>query len=94
MAERAGAERNVRRLAKARGTALRIGAIDSAAVGLPPSLLGEFKERHPDIETRLIECASARQLQHLLSGRLDPAFLRPPVRESGHASLRGGWRRR
>jgi DNA-binding transcriptional LysR family regulator len=62
---------------------LRIGAIDSAAVGLLPALLGEFKEHHPDVETRLIECTSARQLQLLLAGRLDLGFVRPPVRESG-----------
>jgi DNA-binding transcriptional LysR family regulator len=79
----AEAELNVRRLSKSKGAALRIGAIDSAAVGLLPTLLGEFKEHHPEIETRLIECTSARQLQHLLAGRLDLGFVRPPVRERG-----------
>ena len=78
----AAAELNVRQLSKAKGTALRIGAIDSAAVGLLPALLGEFKDRHPEIETQLVECTSAQQLQLLLSGRLDIAFVRPPVRES------------
>jgi DNA-binding transcriptional LysR family regulator len=78
----ATAERSVRQLAKAKGNALRIGAIDSAAAGLLPSLLGEFRGRHPDIETQLVECTSAQQLQKLLSGRLDIAFVRPPVRES------------
>ena len=78
----AAAELNVRQLSKAKGTALRIGAIDSAAVGLLPTLLGEFKDLHPDIETQLVECTSAQQLQLLLSGRLDLAFVRPPVRES------------
>jgi DNA-binding transcriptional LysR family regulator len=79
----AAAELNIRRHSKAKDTALRIGAIDSAAVGLLPALLGEFKELHPEIETRLVECTSAQQLQLLLSGRLDLAFVRPPVRESG-----------
>jgi DNA-binding transcriptional LysR family regulator len=79
----AAAELKVRLLSKAKETALRIGAIDSAAVGLLPTLLGEFKELHPEIETRLVECTSAQQLQMLLSGRLDLAFVRPPVRESG-----------
>ncbi|HEY1941373.1 MAG TPA: LysR family transcriptional regulator [Roseiarcus sp.] len=83
LAQLAAAELNVRRLSRSKGSALRIGAIDSAAVGLLPALLCEFKEHHPDIETRLIECTSARQLQHLLAGRLDLGFVRPPVGERG-----------
>jgi DNA-binding transcriptional LysR family regulator len=78
----AATEVKVRQLSKVKETALRIGAIDCAAVGLLPALLGEFKEWHPEIETRLVECTSARQLQLLLSGHLDLAFVRPPVRES------------
>ena len=78
----AATEVKVRQLSKVKETALRIGAIDCAAVGLLPTLLGEFKELHPEIETRLVECTSARQLQLLLSGHLDLAFVRPPVRES------------
>ncbi len=31
----------------------------------------------------MIECTSARQLQHLLAGRLDLGFVRPPVAERG-----------
>jgi DNA-binding transcriptional LysR family regulator len=79
----AATQLKVRQLSKAKETALRIGAIDCAAVGLLPTLFGEFKELHPEIETRLVECTSARQLQLLLSGHLDLAFVRPPVRESG-----------
>jgi DNA-binding transcriptional LysR family regulator len=75
-------ELKVRQLSKVKETALRIGAIDCAAVGLLPTLLCEFKELHSEIETRLVECTSARQLQLLLSGHLDLAFVRPPVRES------------
>jgi DNA-binding transcriptional LysR family regulator len=78
----AATEVKVRQLSKVKETALRIGAIDSAAVGLLPTLLGEFKEAHPEIETRLVECTSSRQLQLLLSGHLDLAFVRPPVRDS------------
>jgi DNA-binding transcriptional LysR family regulator len=78
----AATEVKVRQLSKVKETALRIGAIDCAAVGLLPALLGEFKELQPEIETRLVECTSARQLQLLLSGHLDLAFVRPPVRES------------
>lgn len=78
----AAVELKVRQLSKAKGAILRIGAIDSAAVGLLPALIGAFNELHPEIETRLVECASVQQLRLLLSGRLDLAFVRPPVRES------------
>jgi DNA-binding transcriptional LysR family regulator len=79
----AAAELKVRQSSKVKGTALRIGAIDSAAVGLLPALLGTFKKHHANIDTRLVECSSAQQLRQLLSGRLDIAFVRPPVREPG-----------
>jgi DNA-binding transcriptional LysR family regulator len=80
----AATELKVRQLSKINETALRIGAIDCAAVGLLPTLLGEFKELHPEIETRLVECTSARQLQLLLSGlwckRCRPSNQRPGSR--------------
>ncbi|MBV9702738.1 MAG: LysR family transcriptional regulator [Methylobacteriaceae bacterium] len=77
----AEAERKVRQLSKAKAETLRIGAIDSAAAGLLPSMIAEFRELRPDIETRLVECTSVQQLRFLLSGRLDLGFVRPPVRE-------------
>lgn len=78
----ADTELAIRQLAKANGQILRIGAIDSAAVGLLPELLGEYRSRFPDVETQLTECNSAQQLQMLLTGHLDLAFVRPPVREN------------
>jgi DNA-binding transcriptional LysR family regulator len=79
----AATELRVRKLAERKTSALRIGAIDSAAVGLLPELLSDLRARHPEIETQLIECTSARQLQHLSAGRLDLGFVRPPVQASG-----------
>jgi DNA-binding transcriptional LysR family regulator len=57
---------------------LRIGAIDSAAAGLVPMLLHDFRDRRPDITVQLLEDKSIRLLPRLLSGRLDLAFVRPP----------------
>ncbi|MEN8658464.1 LysR family transcriptional regulator [Marivita sp.] len=57
---------------------LRIGAIDSAAVGLMPQLLPHFRELHPDIDVELLEQKTIRLLPRLLSGRLDIAIVRPP----------------
>ena len=56
---------------------VRIGAIDSAAAGLLPMLLRDFRERRPDVTVQLVEDKTIRLLPRLLSGRLDLAFVRP-----------------
>lgn len=59
---------------------LRIGAIDSAAAGLMPMLLQDFRAAHPQIEVQIIEDKTIRLLPRLLSGGLDAAIVRPPQR--------------
>lgn len=59
---------------------LRIGAIDSAAAGLLPPLLHDFRGEHPDIAVQLTEEKTIRLLPKILSGALDLAFVRPPER--------------
>jgi DNA-binding transcriptional LysR family regulator len=56
----------------------RMGAMDTAAAGLVPLLLRDFRERRPDIAVQLLEDRTSRLLPRLLSGRLDFAFVRPP----------------
>lgn len=56
---------------------VRVGAIDSAAAGLLPMLLRDFRERRPDVTVQLVEDKTIRLLPRLLSGRLDLAFVRP-----------------
>lgn len=56
---------------------LRIGAIDSAAAGLLPFLLQDFREKAPDIVMQLVEEKSIRLIPKLLAGRLDIVFIRP-----------------
>lgn len=68
-----------------RAATLRVGAIDSAAAGLLPLLLHDFRERHPQVMVQLVEDKTIRLLPRLLSGRLDLAFVRPP--ESPDRSL-------
>ncbi len=63
---------------RGRATTLTVGAIDTAAAGLMPMLLHDFRERHPDVTVQLLEDKSIRLLPRLLSGRLDLAFVRPP----------------
>jgi DNA-binding transcriptional LysR family regulator len=57
---------------------VRVGAIDSAAAGLLPMLLHDFRGRRPDVTVQLTEDKTIRLLPRLLSGRLDLAFVRPP----------------
>jgi DNA-binding transcriptional LysR family regulator len=57
---------------------VRVGAIDSAAAGLLPMLLHDFRELRPDVTVQLVEDKTIRLLPRLLSGRLDLAFVRPP----------------
>ncbi|MBI3699799.1 MAG: LysR family transcriptional regulator [Afipia sp.] len=57
---------------------LKIGAIDTASVGLVPMLLHDFRKKHKDIAIELVEDKTIRLLPRLLSGRLDLVFVRPP----------------
>ena len=57
---------------------LRLGSIDSAAVGMVPRLLHDFRTQRPDVEIRLFEDKTVRLLPQLLSGRIDLALVRPP----------------
>ncbi len=63
-----------------RAAAVRVGAIDSAAAGLLPMLLHDFRKQRPDVTVQLAEDKTIRLLPRLLSGRLDLAFVRPPER--------------
>lgn len=57
----------------------RIGAIDSAATGLIPQLVHDFREVVPDLELTLVEDKTARLLPKMMNGALDIAFVRPPM---------------
>lgn len=59
---------------------IRIGAIDTAAAGLVPTLLRDFRELHVSAAVQLVEDKTIRLVPKLLSGRLDIAFIRPPER--------------
>jgi len=67
---------------------LRVGAIDSAAAGLLPPLLHDFRARHPEIAVQLSEEKTIRLLPKILSGALDLAFVRPPERTDKRLEFR------
>ncbi|HLZ04100.1 MAG TPA: LysR family transcriptional regulator [Bradyrhizobium sp.] len=77
-------KRRIRERGRKRAHALRLGAIDTAAAGLVPMLLHDFRSRRPDAAVQLLEDKTIRLLPRLLSGRLDLAFVRPP----GHRDRR------
>ncbi len=71
----------VQEAARSEGDVLRIGALDTAAAGFLPEILVGFRARHPEVRIQLNEATTSRQLQGLVTGRLDIGFLRPPVNE-------------
>jgi DNA-binding transcriptional LysR family regulator len=78
LAQADGLAAKFRTRGRKQATTLRLGAIDSAAAGLLPMLLHDFRERRPDVTVKLVEDKTIRLQPRLLSGRLDLAFLRPP----------------
>jgi DNA-binding transcriptional LysR family regulator len=71
-------ESRVRAQARGASDVLRVGAIDSAAAGLVPLLLRDFRARCPGVVVHLVEEKTIRLLPRLASGNLDLAFVRPP----------------
>lgn len=69
-----------RQAGRSRARTLRVGAIDTAAAGLIPMLLQDFRAHHPAIAVSLREDKTIRLLPKLLSGAVDLAFVRPPER--------------
>ncbi|MBR0801074.1 LysR family transcriptional regulator [Bradyrhizobium jicamae] len=63
---------------RSKAAKLRVGAIDSAAAGLLPLLLNDFRKEQPEVAVQLFEDKTIRLLPRVLSGRLDLAFVRPP----------------
>lgn len=74
------AEQRWRRVGRKGGKLLRMGAMDSAASGLVPPLLGDLARLHPDIRVQLVEDRSIRLIPKLLAGSLDLALIRPGLR--------------
>jgi DNA-binding transcriptional LysR family regulator len=78
LADAANLESRFRASGRKQSVTLRLGAIDSAAVGLVPRLLRDFRTLRPDVEVRLFEDKTIHLLPRLISGRIDLALVRPP----------------
>lgn len=77
----------IRTRARAEAAALRIGAVDSAAAGLVPLLLRDFRRLRPRVQVHLLEEKTIRLLPRLASGLLDLALVRPPERPDPRLEL-------
>jgi DNA-binding transcriptional LysR family regulator len=66
----------------------RVGAIDSAAAGLLPLLLRDFRAEQPEVAVQLLEDKTIRLLPRILSGAIDLAFVRPPERPDKRIEFR------
>src|ERR1043165_3780483 len=63
-----------------RAAIIRVGAIDSAAAGLLPHLLHDFRKVRPDVPVKLCEEKPVPLLPGLFPGRPAPPFAPPPQR--------------
>lgn len=68
----------IRSRSRSQASSLKVGAIDSAAAGLLPLLLHDFRTVRADVTIHISEDKTLRLLPKLLNGRLDLAFVRPP----------------
>jgi DNA-binding transcriptional LysR family regulator len=55
LADAADLESQFRASGRQQSVTLRLGSIDSAAVGMVPRLLHDFRTQRPDVEIRLFE---------------------------------------
>ncbi len=59
---------------------IEIGYVASAAyTGVLTSLFSAFRKTHPQVDLRFMEMEMSRQLDTMHDGKLDIAFIRPPV---------------
>ena len=70
-----------------KATILRMGVIDTAAAGLVPMLLADFRKGCPNMRVQLTEDKSIRLLPKLVSGSLDLAIVRPPPQFSARIEV-------
>lgn len=79
------AEERIRAAVQGQGGRLRLAYTRSARGGRVDALIARFRERHPQVEVVAETGWTALNVAGLLAGRLDAAFVRPPLDEPGLA---------
>jgi DNA-binding transcriptional LysR family regulator len=67
---------------------LTLGFIDSAALGIVPTLIRRFTARYPGVKLHLRELGSRRQLEAVENGDIDVGIVRGPIWNHGLAGQR------
>lgn len=83
LAHVAAAEERIRSAVRGQRGYLRLAYTRSARGGPTDSLVSEFRARNPDVELVVQTGWTAHNIAELLAGRLDLAFVRPPVETPG-----------
>jgi DNA-binding transcriptional LysR family regulator len=65
---------------------ISIGFVGSATYNILPIILQQFRDRYPNVQIKLHELTTDRQLVWLREGRIDLGLIRPPVVERDLAS--------
>jgi DNA-binding transcriptional LysR family regulator len=60
---------------------ISIGFVGSATYNVLPSILHQFRDRYPQVQIKLHELTTDRQLIWLHEGRIDIGLMRPPIIE-------------
>lgn len=71
-----------RRAANGEGRALMVGCVETAAYGILPKVLADFRQEVPDVSLELFDLHSPQQLAGLKNLSLDLAILRAPVEDN------------
>lgn len=72
-------ELKYRQISRIKSNNLKIGVIDSVAIGMMPSILSSYKKSGGSANIQIIEDKTKRLLPRLVSGRVDLVFIRPPT---------------
>ncbi|AEW99665.1 LysR family transcriptional regulator [Streptantibioticus cattleyicolor] len=75
----AAADARIAAAVQGRQGRLRIAYTRSARGGVADALILAFRDRHPEVEVGLQTGWTAHNVAELLAGRLDAAFVRPPL---------------
>ena len=78
MAMTSEAVRQTNRADKGEIGRLSIGFIGSANYSVLPKVIREFRKQYQDVELSLTEMNTSHQIEALLDGRIQVAFMRPP----------------
>ncbi|MFD8705290.1 LysR family transcriptional regulator [Kitasatospora sp. NPDC059648] len=81
----AEADRRITAVARGQQGRLRVAYTRSARGGVCDALMSEFRERYPRVGVALQTGWTAHNVRELLAGRLDAAFVRPPLDVPGLA---------